>query len=94
LSRRNLRPAPKKSHDLLAIKSSGKRQPWKLTPGVFALTDLMTARQLTSFARNLEKHGYGSLWFPEALGRDPFAVATRILTVTKKLIVGTGIANV
>jgi alkanesulfonate monooxygenase SsuD/methylene tetrahydromethanopterin reductase-like flavin-dependent oxidoreductase (luciferase family) len=50
----------------------------------------MTARQLTSFARNLEKHVYGSLWFPEALGRDPFAVATSILTVTKKLIVGNG----
>lgn len=64
------------------------------TPGVFALTDLMTARQLTTFARNVEKHGYGSLWFPEALGRDPFAVATHILTVTEKLIVGTGIANV
>jgi len=50
----------------------------------------MTARQSTSFARNLEKHGYGSLWFQEELGRDPFAVATCIITVTKKLIVGTG----
>jgi probable F420-dependent oxidoreductase len=64
------------------------------TPGVFALTDLMTAGQLTSFALNVEKHRYGSLWFPEGLGRDPFAVAAHILTVTKKLIVGTGIANV
>jgi probable F420-dependent oxidoreductase len=64
------------------------------TPGIFALTDLMTADQLTSFALNVEKHGYGSLWFPEGLGRDPFSVATHILTVTKKLIVGTGIANV
>jgi hypothetical protein len=35
------------------------------TPGVFALTDLMTAGQLTSFALNVEKHRYGSLWFPE-----------------------------
>jgi probable F420-dependent oxidoreductase len=64
------------------------------TPGIFALTDLMTADQLTSFALNVEKHGYGSLWFPEGLGRDPFSVAAHILTVTKKLIVGTGIANV
>ena len=64
------------------------------TPGIFALTDLMTADQLTCFALNVEKHGYGSLWFPEGLVRDPFSVATHILTFTNKLIVGTGIANV
>ena len=64
------------------------------TPGLFALTDLMPPDQLTSFALSVEKHGYGSFRFPEGLGRDPFSVATHILTVTKKLIVGTGIANV
>lgn len=64
------------------------------TPGIFALTDSMTAGQLTSLVRKVEKLGYGSFWFPEAFGRDPFTLASHILTVTDKLIVGTGIANV
>ena len=64
------------------------------TPGIFALTDSMTAAQLTALARKVDQLGYGAFWFPEAFGRDPFAVAAHILTVTDKLVVGTGIANV
>ena len=63
-------------------------------PGVFALTDSMTASQLTALVRKVEQLGYGSFWFPEAFGRDPFTLAAHILTVTDKLVVGTGIANV
>lgn len=63
-------------------------------PGVFALTDSMTASQLTALVRKVEQFGYGSYWFPEAFGRDPFTLAAHILTVTDKLVVGTGIANV
>ena len=62
--------------------------------GVFAMTDTLTASQLTTLARRVEELGYASLWFPEAFGRDPFALASHLLTVTDKLIVGTGIANV
>ncbi len=64
------------------------------TPGIFALTDSMTGSQVTSLVRKVEKLGYGSFWFPEAFGRDPFTLAAHILTVTDKLVVGTGIANV
>ena len=63
-------------------------------PGVFAMTDSMTASQLSSLVRRVEELGYSSFWFPEAFGRDPFAVAAHILTITSRLIVGTGIANV
>ena len=63
-------------------------------PGVFAMTDTLTGSQLTSLVRKVEGLGYPSFWFPEAFGRDPFALAAHILTVTDKLIVGTGIANV
>jgi probable F420-dependent oxidoreductase len=65
-----------------------------IKPGVFAMTDSMTASQLTSLVRQVEELGYSSFWFPEAFGRDPFALAAHILTVTERLIVGTGIANV
>jgi probable F420-dependent oxidoreductase len=64
------------------------------TPGVFVLTDALTASQLTPLVRKVERLGYGSFWFPEAFGRDPFAVASHVLSVTDRLIVGTGIANV
>jgi probable F420-dependent oxidoreductase len=58
------------------------------------MTDSMTASQLSSLVRRVEELGYSSFWFPEAFGRDPFAVAAHILTITSRLIVGTGIANV
>jgi probable F420-dependent oxidoreductase len=63
-------------------------------PGVFAMTDTLTASQLTSLVRKVEALGYSSFWFPEAFGRDPFTLAAHLLTVTDRLIVGTGIANV
>jgi probable F420-dependent oxidoreductase len=64
------------------------------TLGVDALMDSMAGSDLANFARKIEKLGYGTLWFPEAFGRDPFALAAHLLTVTDKLIVGTAIANV
>src|ERR1700735_3707769 len=64
------------------------------TVGVDALMDSMAGSELAQFARKIEKLGYGALWFPEAFGRDPFALAAHLLTVTEKLIVGTEIANV
>jgi probable F420-dependent oxidoreductase len=54
----------------------------------------MTAAQLTALVRKVDQLGYSTFWFPEAFGRDPFTLAAHILTVTDKLIVGTGIANV
>jgi probable F420-dependent oxidoreductase len=62
--------------------------------GVFAITESMAGSQIGGFARKIEKLGYGALWFPEAFGRDPFALAAHMLTVTDRLVVGTGIANV
>ncbi len=64
------------------------------TVGVDALMDSMAGAELAQFARKIEKLGYSALWFPEAFGRDPFALAAHLLTVTDKLIVGTAIANV
>jgi probable F420-dependent oxidoreductase len=62
--------------------------------GVFAITDSMDGPQIGEFARKVERLGYSALWFPEAFGRDPFALASHMLTVTDRLVVGTGIANV
>jgi probable F420-dependent oxidoreductase len=62
--------------------------------GVFFFCDAMTAQQSAEFARRLEALGYGTLWFPEALGREALASASWLLAATERLNVATGIANV
>jgi probable F420-dependent oxidoreductase len=43
--------------------------------------------------QELEELGFKTVWIPEAVGREPFAHAGILLSATKKLIVGTGIAS-
>lgn len=42
----------------------------------------------------LEELGYGSIWFGEAYGREAFSAAQAYLSVTRRIVVGTGIANI
>ncbi|HET7722588.1 MAG TPA: TIGR03620 family F420-dependent LLM class oxidoreductase [Acidimicrobiales bacterium] len=62
--------------------------------GVWWPTEVMRAPQAVEFAAGLESLGYGALWIPETLGRDPFAHAAHLLGGTTDLVVATGIANI
>lgn len=62
--------------------------------GVWAFIDNMTAREAAEFARQLEQWGYGALWIPEAVGRDPFSFISFLSAHTSKLVFATGIANI
>ena len=62
--------------------------------GMWFFLDALTAEQTVQFARKVEKFGYGVLWIPEAVGREPFAHAAYMLSRTDKLILATGIANI
>jgi probable F420-dependent oxidoreductase len=62
--------------------------------GVWFFLDAMTAPQTADFARQVEKLGYGALWIPEAVGREPFAHGAYLLSRTERLVVATGIANI
>jgi len=42
----------------------------------------------------LEALGYGAVWIPEAVGREPFASAALMLAATKSIVVATGIASI
>jgi probable F420-dependent oxidoreductase len=42
----------------------------------------------------LDELGYGSLWFGEAYGREAFSTAQAYLAATRRMVVGTGIANI
>ncbi len=45
-------------------------------------------------ARLIEELGFGAVWIPEAVGRDPFVFAALLLQGTERLAVATGIANI
>lgn len=62
--------------------------------GVWWPTDGMPAAEAVELAAWLESLGYGALWIPETLGRDPFAHAAHLLDATTDLVVATGIASI
>jgi len=45
-------------------------------------------------AAELDELGFGALWIPEAVGRDPFVAAATLLSVTDRLVLASGIANI
>jgi probable F420-dependent oxidoreductase len=59
----------------------------------FAL-DQQPASRAQDLAAELEALGYGTVWVPEAVGRDPFVSAALLLGGTDRLVVGTGIATI
>jgi probable F420-dependent oxidoreductase len=54
----------------------------------------MSAAQTVEFVRTTEKLGYGAMWIPEAVGRDPFAHIGYLAAHTEKMVFATGIANI
>ncbi len=62
--------------------------------GCWTWLDGMSGSEAADFAGRLEELGYGVLWIPEAVGRDPFSTIAYLACQTKKLIFATGIANI
>ena len=62
--------------------------------GVWYFTDQMPAPELVALSQRIERWGYGALWVPEAVGRDPFALSAAVLAQTESLVLATGIANI
>jgi len=62
--------------------------------GIWFFLDAMTAAESVEFARKAEKLGYGAMWIPEAVGREPFAHSAYLAAHTERIIFATGIANI
>lgn len=62
--------------------------------GVWYFTETMDAATAASFVQRVEELGYGTLWIPETMGRDPFAHGAFLLDTSERIIVATGIANI
>ncbi|MDA0822899.1 MAG: TIGR03620 family F420-dependent LLM class oxidoreductase [Proteobacteria bacterium] len=62
--------------------------------GVFTFTDILDPKLLAELPRRLEELGYSTLWYPEAMNYEAFAVGGYLLSHSKNLLVGSGIANI
>jgi len=62
--------------------------------GVWTHVEHLSSPEAARFAHQLEEWGYGALWLPEAVGRDPFALIGFLAARTEKLVLATGIANI
>jgi probable F420-dependent oxidoreductase len=62
--------------------------------GVWTWLDGHSAADALAFARRIEQLGYGALFVPEAMGRDPMALIAHLAAGTERLVFATGIANI
>jgi alkanesulfonate monooxygenase SsuD/methylene tetrahydromethanopterin reductase-like flavin-dependent oxidoreductase (luciferase family) len=54
--------------------------------GVWTATlDQVPSARATELAAEIEELGYGAIWIPEAVGRDPFELATLLLAGTSSI---------
>ncbi|MEN9643978.1 MAG: hypothetical protein RL238_647 [Actinomycetota bacterium] len=56
--------------------------------------DLQPMSAAREAVAELEQLGYGAIWVPEAVGREPFANASMLLSGGSTIAVGTGIASI
>ena len=56
--------------------------------------DLVPASRAGEIAAEIEEIGYGALWIPEMVGREPFVSSSLLLSATDRLVVATGIASI
>jgi probable F420-dependent oxidoreductase len=62
--------------------------------GVWTFFEMLPAAKAAELAQRVEAWGYSALWFPEAVGRDPFSLISYLAAQTKRLVFATGIANI
>jgi len=57
-----------------------------------AQLDLQPAARAREAAAELDELGFGALWVPEAVGREPISHAAVLLDATERIVVATGVA--
>jgi len=63
--------------------------------GIWTFTlDQLPASRAREVAAELETMGWGAIWVPEAVGRDPLVSAALLLSATERCVVATGIASI
>ena len=59
-----------------------------------ATCDTLTAAQARAYAARVEALGFGTVWVPETVGRDPFTLLGLLAAETGRMALGTSIASI
>jgi probable F420-dependent oxidoreductase len=62
--------------------------------GVWCSTNVLNASELAALATCVEERGYNTLWYPESLSYESFAIGGYLLSRTSELQIASGIANI
>lgn len=62
--------------------------------GVWGHLDSLSARQARDHARAVEELGFGTLWVPETVGREPFTLLGMLSGAAGSLVLGTSIVGI
>ncbi|MFT7219049.1 MAG: putative F420-dependent oxidoreductase [Candidatus Azotimanducaceae bacterium] len=62
--------------------------------GIWYFFDGLSAKDTATAAKRIESLGYGTLWMPETVGKNPMVVASWLLANTETLNLATGIVNI
>lgn len=62
--------------------------------GVWGHLDSLSAIDARAYARRVDELGYGALWVPETVGREPFALLGMLAAETRQLVLATSIVNI
>jgi probable F420-dependent oxidoreductase len=70
-----------------------RRAPSLGAVGVWSHLDTLGIAQARAYAARVEALGFGTLWVPETVGRDPFTSLGLIAAETSRMALGTSIAS-
>ena len=62
--------------------------------GVWGHLDSLNADEVRAYARRADELGFGTLWVPETVGREPFALLGMLTGETSSLLLGTSIVSI
>jgi probable F420-dependent oxidoreductase len=62
--------------------------------GVWGHLDSLAIGDAREYVRRVEALGYGSLWVPETVGREPFTLLGLLAGETSGLVLGTSVVNI
>lgn len=62
--------------------------------GVWYFFDAASSADAAASAKRMESLGYGTLWIPETVGKNPMVLASWLLANTETLNLATGIVNI
>jgi probable F420-dependent oxidoreductase len=84
--------------DPLAARPDEPRPQHPVDPGPVGIwsgfLDPRPADEARRLAAEIEQLGYGALWVPEAVGREPLVNSAMLLAATERLVLATGIASI